>query len=506
MELAHAADDELVRLRVVAHLHRRVFLRDLVQADGNLLLVAAVLRLDRQAEHRRREVRLRQLRGLGGVGDGVADLQPLDLGDRHDVARPGVLYLARRLPLHLEQVADADRLAVAEVHDVVVVVERAGEDADETEVPDELVVDDLEHLRDELLLLRRLELVGAAVGADHEAVEPLAGEARRQAVAGECVEQLAHALVPLRRGAEDRDERAGVERAGDVRLQLGDRDLALGQVLLQQRLVALDHGLDQLAAGVGDVDRAAGRDVRLRVEQAVHLAHPRAGAVGDVEQHAVLAERLLDRRHEGRQVHALGVELVDDDGARQAEGGGLLEHLPRRRLDAVHRRHHDDRRLDRGEGFEGGADEVGGAGGVEDVEVLAVVVGVEDVGVDAEVVIVLLVVGVGDRRPVVHAPEPVDRVGVEEEGVGEGGLARGPVPHECNVADVLDQVLDRHGDASSAGAGCPRERWLGGVRLAVGESPAGWRVRGVACRARRSRGPVAKRNRDRSRLRTAPGR
>ena len=62
-----------------------------------------------------------------------------------------------------EQVADAERLAVAQVHDVVVVLELAGEHADEAQVPDELVVDHLEHLADELLLLGRLELVRRAV-------------------------------------------------------------------------------------------------------------------------------------------------------------------------------------------------------------------------------------------------------------------------------------------------------------------------------------------------------
>ena len=86
----------------------------------------------------------------------------------------------------------------------------------------------------------------------------------------------------------------------------------------------------------------------------------------------------------------------------------------------------------------------GVAGGVEDVQVLAVVVGVEDVGVDGEVVLVFLVVGVGDRGAVVHAAQPIDRVGLEEQGIGQAGLARGAVPDECNVPDVLHQVLDGH--------------------------------------------------------------
>ena len=110
------------------------------------------------------------------------------------------------LPLGLEQVPDAERLPVAEVHDVVVVLELAGDHADEAQVPDELVVDDLEHLPDELLLLGRLELVRACRSAPTcKPFEPLAGEARRQPVAAQRVEQLLHALVLLGRRAEDRD-------------------------------------------------------------------------------------------------------------------------------------------------------------------------------------------------------------------------------------------------------------------------------------------------------------
>ena len=123
---------------------------------------------------------------------------------------------------------------------------------------------------------------------------------------------------------------------------------------------------------------------------------------------------------------------------------GLVEHPAGVHLDPVRRRDDDHRGLDRGERFERRADEVRGAGGVEDVQVLAVVVGVEDVGVDGEVVLVFLLVEVGDGRAVVHAPHPIDRVGLEEQGIGQAGLARGAVPHECNVPDVLHQVLDGH--------------------------------------------------------------
>ena len=211
-------------------------------------------------------------------------------------------------------------------------------------------------------------------------------------------------------------------------------------------------------------------------------------ASGTLNSTQFLPKRRLDVLNERREIDFLGVELVDDDRAGQTLVRGLGEHLAGVHLDAVDGGDDDDGRLDGGERFEGRADEVRIAGGVEDVEVLAVVIDVEDVGVDGEVVFMFLVVGVGDGGPVVHAAHPIDRVGLEEQGIGQAGLARGAVPHECNVPDVLHQVLDGHerllvGEmVTPSSCQIPWKRWLGGVRIIAGsprrasasdESPVG---------------------------------
>ena len=59
VQLAQAAHDRLVRLRVVLDAQARVLGDELVQDVGDLLLVAALLGLHRQAEHRRRELERR---------------------------------------------------------------------------------------------------------------------------------------------------------------------------------------------------------------------------------------------------------------------------------------------------------------------------------------------------------------------------------------------------------------------------------------------------------------
>ena len=87
------------------------------------------------------------------------------------------------------------------------------------------------------------------------------------------------------------------------------------------------------------------------------------------------------------------------------------------------------------------ADEVGVAGRVEQVDVLALVVEVQDAGVDGEVAFLLLLVVVGDAGAVVDAAAAVDGLGLEQQGVGQRGLARRPVSDQGNVADVVHLVL-----------------------------------------------------------------
>ena len=49
----------------------------------------------------------------------------------------------------------------------------------------------------------------------------------------------------------------------------------------------------------------------------------------------------------------------------------------------------------------------------------------------------LLVVVVGDAGAVVDAAAAIDGLGLEQQGVGQRGLAGRPVPDQGHVADVL---------------------------------------------------------------------
>ncbi len=151
VQLAHAGHHQLFGLRIAIEVDRAVFFDDLVQRAGELAFVAAALGRDGQADHRRGE--------LDGphrpVAERGAGVQLFDLGDRHNVAGSGGVDRLRFAPLHFQELADLDVLAAAgDVH-AVVLLERAGVDADEAQLLHEGVDAGLEDLGDERAAWRR---------------------------------------------------------------------------------------------------------------------------------------------------------------------------------------------------------------------------------------------------------------------------------------------------------------------------------------------------------------
>ncbi len=113
-------------------------------------------------------------------------------------------------------------------------------------------------------------------------------------------------------------------------------------------------------------------------------------------------------------------------------------------LDAGRRADGEDDVLDGRQGAQGVADEVGVAGGVDQVDLLAVGFEVEQVAVDREVAAFLFVFDVGDARAVVDRAAAVGRPCAEEKGVGKAGLARRPMSGQGNVADIGDVIGRGH--------------------------------------------------------------
>ena len=129
------------------------------------------------------------------------------------------------------------------------------------------------------------------------------------------------------------------------------------------------------------------------------------------------------------------VELGDDDGARHADRGALLPQRDRGGVDPV----------DRGDDEQGGvggaqagpqlADEVRVAGGVEQGDLVPVVLD----GATARDDRALLRTSAGSvsQTVVPSSPSrPADRAGGDEQGLDQGGLPRAGVAHEGHVADL----------------------------------------------------------------------
>ena len=86
VELAHAFDDGLAAVGIGADPEGRIFLRQLAQRDAHLFLVALGLGLDRNRDHRRRELDRFQNDGMVFVADGVAGGDVLQSDASADVA------------------------------------------------------------------------------------------------------------------------------------------------------------------------------------------------------------------------------------------------------------------------------------------------------------------------------------------------------------------------------------------------------------------------------------
>ena len=167
----------------------------------------------------------------------------------------------------------------------------------------------------------------------------------------------------------------------------------------------------------------------------------------DARERRLFADRELQRRDAGAELllelveralerRALAVELVDEDRARDA---ALLGELPRDlglHLDAFDRG--DDEQREVGGLERGGdvADEVGVAGRVEQVDLVAVELERRERERHRDPAALLLGIEVADGRAVLDPAQAGDRAGDEEQRLGQRRLPGAAVPDEGDVADL----------------------------------------------------------------------
>src|SRR6476620_3556189 len=152
MQLAHAGDQGLGRLRVGVDAEGGVFLGEPLEGDRELVLVGLRLRLDLDLDDRLRERHRFEDHRMLGVRERVAGERVLEADGRGDVAGVDLVDLLAVVGVHLEDAADALALALRRVEDVRAGLERARIDPEERELADERVGRDLEGERAERLV------------------------------------------------------------------------------------------------------------------------------------------------------------------------------------------------------------------------------------------------------------------------------------------------------------------------------------------------------------------
>ncbi len=249
--------------------------------------------------------------------------------------------------------------------------------------------------------------------------------------------------------AQHREHGARRDARGQCARELADVDLLVAEVALHEIVVADDDSLDERVVhrvlfGLHLVGHRTFGSVR-RAGRVVH--RDIVQKIDDAGESRLLADRQLQRRNAGaelrlelveraRERRPFAIELVDEDRTRQA---ALFGELPRDlglHLDALDRRHDEQREvggLDRGGDV---ADEVGVARCVEHVDLVVLDLERRERERHRDAAALLLGVEVTDRRAVLDPAQADDRPRVEEQGLGQRGLPRATVSDKGDVADL----------------------------------------------------------------------
>ncbi len=274
VHVADAADDQLVGLCVVMGLEARIAVGESTGGLGDLRFVAAGLGFDRQRIHRARKLRHRHL-ALGLViEDGVADMQ-LQLGHREDIAGQAFVGLLVLVSLKLQQMARAYAFLLAGGRQIGIALEVTGKGTDEGVLDVALRFDsDLEDLSAEGAVGRQ----GFFLAADHEF--SLLAVQRRGAALRDEVEELLDADVAQCVGVEHWDDLAAGDGLGQVGDHVINRQFALLEILVHQRVIDFRDALHDVLVALGYA-----AEVRLAV-----------GAAHAIDDALATRRRQIDRR------------------------------------------------------------------------------------------------------------------------------------------------------------------------------------------------------------------
>jgi len=494
VELAHSGDDRLRSLGVRMDAERGIFLGELLEGDGQLVLVRFRLRLDRDGDDGFGEAHRLEDDRMVLDAQRVARLRVLQADRRRDVPGAHFLDFLALVGMHLQQPADPLLAVLGAVVDVRARRQDARVHAEERELPDIRVGHDLEREGRERLVIRRLALGVRRVVVGHVALD--GGDVgRRREIIDHGVEQLLDALVLERRATQHRHDRARDRRLPQHLLDLVLGQLVLLQVFVEDGVVVLDDRLEQLVSHGGDpvLERRRHRPLDVLLPQRLVVVHDLdladdvdqareqlARAERQVDRHRLRAEPLAHHLHAHVEVRAHAVHLVDEDDARDVIAVRLAPHRLGLRLDAAHRVEHRDRAVQDTQAaldFDG---EVDVSRRVDDVDAVLLVVVEPERGRggrrDRDAALLLLLHPVHRGRTIVHLTQLVGAARVVQDALGRSRLPGIDVRHDADVPNAIEWCGARHSIPSfSKNAGRPGRPLPGRSRSAtIRERRAPW--------------------------------
>ncbi len=351
---------------------------------------------------------LRQLHDEARAAQGVARAGVAQLDDGAEIARAETGHQDPLAAIQDEELAQALGHLPGPVEQLVPAADLSGVDPEKGQLPHAGLVHRLEDV-DDGIGLRERHRAGkpARVGGGH-----LGPVLRRRAVFRDEVHQARHADIALRGDREERDEHLVLDRLVEPGPQVVLAEDALGEEFLHQGVVGfgdvfhqlpveLVHALGQLAVGglllvlavsaglVGD-DLVA-QDVQ-------DPAEARAGVERDCHGEDGPAEVLAGPGQDGIEIGVGLVQSIHRQDLGQAVMRRIVHYGVGAHPQAVGGVDDRQREVPDAQGADPLAQEVRVSGRVDDVELLPEPLGVQERGVDRDLVLVLARVVVGGRR------------------------------------------------------------------------------------------------------------
>ena len=373
MDFALSQKRDFAQCRVLFEQQRRIFLLQSVDRGGQLHLVLAIRRFDRQLvngrQHRGRYIRQRRI--LAG-GQKIAGFRRVHPQQRNGVTRHRLRQFLLRLPFQRSNAANPRILPVARIKDGAI-FQRAGQNTAQADAPAMAGMIGLQNLGDRFAI--GFEPMAARYGTN-------IGHFMAQ-----CLQQAADAIVAFRRSHQRRNEMAIAQFPG----QFGEDGITfrlhIAQQIFHQMLIEIRELLQHLKACIlftvahiaGQLQHLAWR-VRAIDKGALQREIDIAGddiAIpdGNLAQQKRFVACVLQHRQQRTQRTACLVDLVDEQEMRNVQRVQPLQiglqHLNLGRFGFANH----DRRIDTGQDIQAVLQKFDGAGTIQKGETVAQIFG-----------------------------------------------------------------------------------------------------------------------------------